>query len=142
MPGPSETPAVQVGGASLWVVDGKSDEVTAAVWDFVAYLTTAQTQSTWTAATGYVPIRTDALELDPIAATYANDPRFSVPYEQLLAPVSDLSSNAPVLGPQREVRVITARAVAAIIEGADVQATLTDAVAQANAQIQTYNSLN
>lgn len=142
MPGPSDVPGVQVGGGSLWVVDGKSDEVTAAVWDYIAHLTSAQTQSKWSAATGYVPIRTDALDLDPIATTYAVDPRFSVPYDQLLAPVPDLSAFSPVLGPQREVRVITARAVASIIDGADVQTALSDAVAQANAQIQTYNSLN
>ena len=89
-----------------------------------------------------MPVRTDALDLDPIASTYANDARFRVPYDQLLQRADDVTANAPVLGPQREVRVITARAMAAIIGGADVQSTLTAAVAEANAQIQTYNSLN
>ena len=41
MPGPSDTPAVQPGGASVWIPAGKSDEVTAAAWDFTQYLVDA-----------------------------------------------------------------------------------------------------
>ena len=48
------------------------------------------------------------------------DPRFKVPYDQLLTSVEGEASLSPVLGPQREVRVATANAVAAIFGGADV----------------------
>lgn len=142
MPGPSDVPGAQVGGASLWIVADKDAAVTAGAWDYVTHLTSAQSQSSWAAGTGYVPVRVDALDLDPIKTTYADDPRFRVPYDQLQARADDITANAPVLGPQREVRVITARAVAAIIGGADVQSTLSAAVADANAAIAAYNSLN
>jgi sn-glycerol 3-phosphate transport system substrate-binding protein len=142
MPGPSDTPAVQVGGASLWITADKSPEETSAAWDYITFLVSAQSQSEWAATTGYVPIRTDALDLDPVATTYADDPRFKVAYDQLIASVEGPASLAPVLGPQREVRVATANATAAIFASADVASTLDDAAAQANALIASYNQRN
>jgi sn-glycerol 3-phosphate transport system substrate-binding protein len=142
MPGPSPDPAVNLGGASLWIVDGKGDEKTAAAWDYITYLITAEAQSQWASQTGYVPIRTDALDIEPLLTTYADDPRFRVAYDQMLGTPDGVSSLAPVLGPQREVRVATANATAAIFNGADVASTLADAAAQADALIASYNQRN
>ncbi|WP_040495742.1 extracellular solute-binding protein [Ilumatobacter nonamiensis] len=142
MPGPSDTPSAQPGGASIWIPAGKSDEVTAAAWDFTTYLAAAQTQSTWAAATGYVPMRSDAVELDPIAALYAADPRYRVAYDQLLPTVDDASAVVPALGPLREIRAQTADAVAATYAGGNVEQILADAAAASNALITTYNSQN
>ncbi|MGE5211343.1 MAG: ABC transporter substrate-binding protein [Acidobacteriota bacterium] len=142
MPGPSPDPSVNLGGASLWIVDGKGDEKTAAAWDYITYLITAEAQSQWASQTGYVPIRDDAVDVEPLLGTYAADPRFRVAYDQLLGSPEGFASLAPVLGPQREVRVATANATAAIYNGADVASTLADAAAQSNALIASYNQRN
>ena len=142
MPGPSPDPSVNLGGASLWIVDGKGDEKTAAAWDYITYLITAEAQSQWASQTGYVPIRNDAVDIEPLSSTYAEDPRFRVAYDQLLGSPEGVASLAPVLGPQREVRVTTANATAAIFNGADVASTLADAAAQADALIASYNQRN
>lgn len=141
MPGPG-APGALVGGASLWVVDGGSDAKAAAAWDYIQYLVTAQAQSTWAAATGYVPIREDALELEPLLSTYATDPRFEVSYSQLTSSADTPASNGPILGPLREIRVVTARAIAEIMNGADVQTSLSAAAAQADALIADYAARN
>lgn len=142
MPGPSDTPQVQVGGASLWIVADKSPEETAAAWDYITFLLGAEAQSEWAAATGYVPVRADALDVEPLATKYEEDPRFEVPYLQLLSGVNDDTANAPVLGPQREVRSETSRAMAAIFAGADPQTALTDAADASNLLIASYNERN
>lgn len=142
MPGPSDTPSVQPGGAAIWLPAGKSDEVTAAAWDFTQYLVDAQTQSTWAATTGYVPMRTDAVELDPIASLYEDDPRYRVAYDQMLASADDPSSVVPALGPLREIRAQTANAVAATYAGADIAVVLTEAADAANGLIASYNERN
>lgn len=142
MPGPSPEPSVNLGGGSLWIVDGKGDEKTAAAWDYITYLITAEAQSQWASQTGYVPIRNDAVDIEPLSSTYAEDPRFRVAYDQLLGSPEGFESLAPVLGPQREVRVATANATAAIFNGADVASSLADAAAQANALIASYNQRN
>jgi sn-glycerol 3-phosphate transport system substrate-binding protein len=142
MPGPGETPSAIVGGGSLYVVADKGDAEAAAAWDYIEFLVSAESQSKWAAATGYVPIREDALELGPLATTYRSDPRFKVAYDQLLSGVEDLAAVGPVLGPLREVRAVTAGGVSAIFDGADVAATLADTAAQSNALITDYNARN
>jgi sn-glycerol 3-phosphate transport system substrate-binding protein len=142
MPGPSPTPGAIVGGASLWIVNDHGDEKTAATWDFVKFLVSPQSQSTWAAATGYIPVSEEATTLDPIAARYTDDPRFKVAYEQLLSTEDSPTSVGPLIGPQLQVRNVTARATAAIFQGADVASTLTDAANQATALITDYNARN
>jgi sn-glycerol 3-phosphate transport system substrate-binding protein len=142
MPGPDGLPGALIGGASLWPVDSGDDVRTAATWDFITYLVGAQQQSQWAAATGYIPVRTDATEVEPYLTTLATDPRFSVAYEQLAASPDALTSSGPVVGPLREIRSVLATAVAAIFDGADVQATLDAAAEQANGLISDYNARN
>ncbi|MEY2446087.1 MAG: sn-glycerol 3-phosphate transport system substrate-binding protein [Ilumatobacteraceae bacterium] len=142
MPGPGGKPGALVGGASLWIVDSGNDARTAAAWDFTKYLTEAQQQSEWASATGYVPIRTEALSLDPLKTTLATDPRFKVPFDQLLSSPDAPTSVGPIVGPLREVRTVTAQAVASIFGGADVATSLAAAAAQADAIIADYNARN
>ena len=82
MPGPGDTPAAVVGGASLYISRDKGDAEAAAAWDFIKFLVSAEMQSQWAAATGYVPVR-GRRHRDRAAAprTYADDPRFSVAFD-------------------------------------------------------------
>lgn len=141
-PGDVDAPGAIVGGASLWIVNQDDPVRTAAAWDFISFLVSAQSQSTWAAATGYIPLRSTALDLDPIAAKYVEDPRFKVAYDQLLEAADDPASVGAVLGPQREIRTLTARAIATVLQGGDVLATLQDAAAQANALLADYIANN
>lgn len=142
LPSPTGEPTALVGGASLYIVADHGDATAAAVWDYVTFLVSAQSQSDWSARTGYVPVRVDALDLDPLATTYVDDPRFKVAYDQLVGSPDVPTMRGPILGPQREVRVVTARAVAEILDGGDIQTALTDAATQANALIADYNARN
>lgn len=145
MPGPSDAPGAQIGGGALWIPAGKSDAEAAAAWDFIQFLATAQTQSTWADATGYIPVRTDAVELDPIASTYVSDPRFRVAYDQLLAVGDDATASRPVIGPQREIRQLIADAIARVYAdpaGADIAGIVAETDAAADALIANYNRLN
>ena len=60
----------------------------------------------------------------------------------MLSGSDDITANAPALGPLRAVRAETARATAAIFGGADVEATLADAVVADNALIASYDERN
>jgi sn-glycerol 3-phosphate transport system substrate-binding protein len=142
MPGPDGKPGALVGGAALYVVDTGDDVRTAASWDFITYLTAAEQQSQWSSATGYIAVRTDAMTLDPLKTTLATDPRFEVPYDQLLSSPDVPTSLGPIVGPLREVRTVTAQGVAAIFGGADVATTLAQSAANADALIADYNSRN
>jgi len=138
MPGPGGSPAVLVGGASLWIAKDKGDAETAAAWDYLQYLVTAEAQSQWSAATGYLPINDGAVEVEPLKTVYTDDPRFQVAYESLVQTPDVPTSVGPLLGPQREIRLLTASALAAVYGGADPQTELTNAAAQANSLLADY----
>ena len=142
MPGPNGAPGAIVGGASLWIVDNGDAVKTAATWDYIKFLVSAQSQSSWASATGYVPVRSAALELDPVKSTYASDARFRVAYDQLGEAADTPAAVGAILGPQREIRNITALAIATILQGGDVADTLTSSASQANALIADYNASN
>lgn len=130
---------VTVGGASLWVVGDKSDEETAAAWDFISFLTSAELQTQWTVDTGYVPVNEDALDLPPLSDTYETDPRFQVAYDQLVMGEVNAATAGPILGPMRQVRGTTADALQAVLsEGADPATALAEAAEEANALIEDY----
>ncbi len=141
MPGPDVNPGTLVGGAALWIPKGHSDVKTAAAWDYVKFLVGAQQQSTWAAGTGYVPVRTSAVDLAPIKDIYTSDPRYKVAYDQLNAASDTPEEAGPILGPQREVRILTSRAVEAVlVQQADVQQTLTATARQADLLIAQWTS--
>jgi sn-glycerol 3-phosphate transport system substrate-binding protein len=129
---------VLVGGASLWISADKGDPQAAAAWDFVSYLLSAESQSTWAAATGYVPVRSDAVDVEPLASTYAADPRFKVALDTLLSTPDEPTAIGPLLGPQREVRVLTSRALAEVLAGGDPAAALADAASRADSLLANY----
>jgi sn-glycerol 3-phosphate transport system substrate-binding protein len=141
MPGPG-APGALVGGAALYIMADKGDAQVAATWDFIKYLTSAQTQSTWAAATGYAPVVQSAATLDPLATTYATDPRFKVALDQLNVAVDAPSSLGPVLGPMREVRIVAQKLTDTVLSGGDVAAAVTDAATQADNIITDYNANN
>jgi sn-glycerol 3-phosphate transport system substrate-binding protein len=141
LPGPSGTPSAIVGGAATYIVAGQGDAEAAAAWDFITYLVSPEVQSEWTVLTGYLPIRDDALEIEPAASTFANDPRYRVAYDQLLSS-TDIAANGPLLGPHRQVRSAMADAVAAILTGADVASTLEQAASLAEAYLADYAANN
>ncbi len=142
MPGPDGGLGGLVGGASLYIADGKGDERAAASWDFLQFLISAESQSQWASATGYVPLNKGAVDIDPLKSTYANDPRFRVVYDQLLGSPDTPTAKGPILGPLKQIRRVTAAAVADVFLGGDPQAALDTAAQQANDLIRVYNEQN
>ena len=131
-----------MGGAAVYVTEGKSDLEAAAAWDFMKYMVSPEVQALFATMTGYVPVRADALEVEPAVSVYRDDPRYRVAYDQLVKTPDSPASLGPILGPQREIRSITANAVAEIFNGGDVQSALTNAAAQSNALLDNYNANN
>lgn len=140
MPGPGGSPTVLVGGASLWIAAEKGDAETAAAWDYIQYLVSAEAQSQWSAATGYLPLNDGATAVEPLQSVYTDDPRFKVAYDSLVSTPDEPTAVGPLLGPQREVRLLTARALAEVFNGTDPATALSEAATQANTLLTEYLS--
>lgn len=142
MPGPSDTPSAIIGGAALYIVRDRGDAEAAAAWEYIQFLVGAESQSYWAAESGYAPIRDDATGVDPLATTFADDPRFRVAYDQINFAAEDFTAVGPVLGPLRQVRQVTAQMMADIYNGTPVEDALAAAAEQANLLIIDYESRN
>ncbi|MBK4216592.1 sn-glycerol-3-phosphate ABC transporter substrate-binding protein UgpB [Paracoccus caeni] len=72
-----------IGGATLWVLSGRSDEEYAGVAKFFEYLSTPEVQADWHQFTGYLPITQAAYELGKEQGYYDANPGTEVSIEQI-----------------------------------------------------------
>ena len=73
-----------IGGASLWVLNGKTKNEYKGVADYFEFLSQAENQALWHQNTGYLPITTAAYELTKSQGFYAANPGPEVAIKQLL----------------------------------------------------------
>ncbi|MDR6816370.1 sn-glycerol 3-phosphate transport system substrate-binding protein [Neorhizobium sp. 2083] len=72
-----------IGGASLWAVKGKSEEVQAGVAAFFNFVAQPDTQEWWSKATGYVPVTNTAYRKMKAEGYFKDHPTREIAIEQL-----------------------------------------------------------
>ena len=140
MPGPGDMPSAIVGGASLYIVRDKGDAEAAAAWDFIKFLTQAQSSRLG----GGDRLRAGPPGRPrprPAEVDVRHRSRFKVAYDQLLAGHDDLASVGPVLGPLRR-SAPSPPAPSRRSSAAPTCASLTAAAQQSDALIADYNARN
>jgi sn-glycerol 3-phosphate transport system substrate-binding protein len=80
-----------IGGASLWVMGGKSKEEYKAVAKFLTFLSKPDIQAEWHQATGYLPITLAAYELTRTSGFYEKNPGTDVSVKQMIIKTTDKS---------------------------------------------------
>ena len=140
MPGPEGEGGVLVGGAALYIVNKSAPEEQEAAWRFAKFLNEPQSQATWSAGTGYIPIRQSAVELAPLTQRWTEEPGYRVAYDQLLAGVENVATAGPVIGDYVGVRKGVSDALASMFsQGTDAATALTQAAQAGDAAIEEYN---
>jgi sn-glycerol 3-phosphate transport system substrate-binding protein len=71
------------GGAGLSILAKSPDEVKQAALTFIDFCTNTQNTAQWSQTTGYMPVRTSAINSAEMQALYAKDPNRKVAVEQL-----------------------------------------------------------
>jgi sn-glycerol 3-phosphate transport system substrate-binding protein len=74
--------AVTLGGAALTMFPS-TQEKQDATWEFLSWLLTPENVASWSAKTGYVPVRKSVLESDEIQTLFAEQPYYKAAFEQL-----------------------------------------------------------
>jgi sn-glycerol 3-phosphate transport system substrate-binding protein len=80
-----------IGGASLWVMGGKSKEEYKGVAKFLTFLSQPEIQAEWHQATGYLPITMAAYELTKKSGFYEKNPGTDVSVKQMIVKTTDKS---------------------------------------------------
>ena len=94
-----------IGGASLWVMSGKSPEEYKGVANFFEYLSDPKVQSESHKRTGYLPITTEAYKLTEASGFYKANPGTDVAVNQMVRKVT-VKSRGIRIGNYSQVRTI------------------------------------
>jgi sn-glycerol 3-phosphate transport system substrate-binding protein len=95
---------IEPGGSGVYISDKVPAVDQAAAWQFVTYLDNTQSQASWAAGTGYIPVRKSSTQTATIQHLWTTDPGYKVAYEQLVTGASDPASAGSVIGPYEDVR--------------------------------------
>lgn len=122
------------GGGNLYVFSTSTPEEQAAAWRWIQFLTSPESQATWTVGTGYIAARQSAWEGEELQALVEEFPQYSVARGQLEFADKELTSHQGL-----DVRAIFNQAIASAIAGeATPQEALDQAQAEADALLSQY----
>ena len=119
LPKPSDAKegGVVVGGASLYILNNKSEAEQQGAWEFIKFLTTPQTQAWWNVNTGYFPITKKAYEEQIIKDNLAKYPQFQTAIDQLHKTKANTATQGAVMGVFPEARQIVETAIEEALTG-------------------------
>lgn len=131
-----------IGGASLWVMQGHSDEEYAAVVEFFKYLSKTDVTIQWHKDTGYFPSTNAAVKTLMDDRWFSDNPNYLTAFLQVLSGVQSPAANGVLLGNFVEIRDIVDTAVEEAFTGAaTAEEALDKADEQADKVLQDYTEL-
>ncbi len=130
-----------VGGASLVMFDNGGEAEKAAAWEFIQYAASAETQATWSMATGYLPVNLGTKAVEAFAEHMANTPALQVALDQFES--SNPNVQEPVMMMQGSVDSVIKEASVNVAEDTMTPEEATDyVVTECNKLFDEYNRAN
>jgi sn-glycerol 3-phosphate transport system substrate-binding protein len=130
-----------IGGASLWVMGGKSPEVYKGVAEFLNFLSQTPQQVRWHEATGYLPITKAAYEAAKASGYYAKHPDAELPVIQMTRKPPTENSRGLRFGNFVQIRDVIAEELEnAFAHKKTPQQALDDAVNRGNALLRQFQA--
>lgn len=138
--GPEDESGVVIGGAALWLSNTAEDAAQVAGWKLVDYLTSADTQETFSQATGYIPINTKTLDSDTEKAYLDSNPNVQAFIDQITTVPEKTQTAGCVTGAMTGIRSAVIDQLQAAYAGSiTVDEALDTAVKNAQTAIDQYN---
>jgi sn-glycerol 3-phosphate transport system substrate-binding protein len=132
---------IEPGGSGVYISDKAPALDQAASWEFLSYLCSTQSQATWAAGTGYIPVRKSSAASPTITHLWATNPGFKVAYDEVNDGADTPATSGSVIGPYADVRIDVLNAEEAMYtSGVSPAKTLSHALSAVNATISGYNS--
>lgn len=132
-----------IGGASLWVMEGQSDEEYKGVAEFLNFLSSPEIQAKWHQDTGYLPITTAAGELTREQGFYDENPGTDVAVKQMTTNEPTANSKGLRLGSFDQIRGIIDEELEAVWSGdKSAQAALDSAKERGDQLLRRFEAAN
>ena len=74
---------IEPGGSGVYISKRVPAIDQAASWQFLSYLMNTQSQATWAAGTGYIPVRKSSAQTATVQHLWATDPGYKVAYNEV-----------------------------------------------------------
>ena len=132
-----------IGGASLWVFEGKSKDEYKGIAKFFTFMSSPEIQAEWHQATGYVPITKAAYDLTKSEGFYEKNPGTQIAIEQLLLKNPTRASKGLRLGNYVQIRTINDEELESVWSGKkSAKDALDAAVARGNEELRKFERAN
>lgn len=132
-----------IGGATLWVLNGKDDATYKGVAKFFTYLSKAEVQAEWHQATGYLPITNAAFELGETQGYYAKNPGSDIAITQITRGTPSANSKGVRFGNMTQVRTVLDEEFQALLAGTKTaRQALDSGVSRGNALLREFEAAN
>ena len=131
-----------IGGASLWVMSGKTPEKYKGVAKFFSFISTPEVQSASHKRTGYLPVTTAAYKLTEDSGFYKQNPGTDVAVTQMIRKVTDKSRGIR-LGNYVQIRAIEDEELEQVWNGKKTAKEALDAIVKrGNEQLERFQKAN
>jgi sn-glycerol 3-phosphate transport system substrate-binding protein len=132
-----------IGGATLWVLQGKPAAEYKGVAKFLTYLASPEVQAKWHQETGYVPVTLAAADLTEKAGFYKTNPGRDVAVKELTLNPPTPNSKGLRIGNFVQIRDVVDEELEAVWSGKkDAKAALDEAVKRGNELLKRFEAAN
>src|SRR5580704_6472904 len=132
---------VEPGGSGVYISNKVPALQQAASWQFISYLLNTQSQATWAAGTGYIPVRKSSAQTATVQHLWATSPGYKVAYDEINNGVNSPATSGSVIGPYADVRTDVLNAeISMYTQGVRPSAAVKSAAQNVNSTISSYNS--
>jgi len=130
-----------IGGATLWVLQGKDEDTYRGVADFFSYLSSPEVQADWSQFSGYLPITQAAYDLSKEQGFYGANPGSELSIQQITLNPPTENSKGLRFGNYVQIRDIIDEEFQALLAGdQDAQGALDAVVERGNALLREFES--
>jgi sn-glycerol 3-phosphate transport system substrate-binding protein len=131
---------IEPGGSGVYISNKVPAIDQAASWQFLSYLLNTQSQATWAAGTGYIPVRKSSAQTATVQHLWATSPGYKVAYDEVNKGVNSPATSGSVIGPYADVRTDVLNAeISMYTQGVKPAKAVSTAEQNVNTTISDYN---
>jgi len=132
---------VEPGGSGVYISNKVPALEQAAAWQYLSYLCNTQSQATWAAGTGYIPVRKSSAQTATVQHLWATNPGYKVAYNEINNGANTPATSGSVIGPYADVRTDVLNAeISMFTGGASPSNAVKTAQSNVTNTISSYNS--
>ena len=132
---------IEPGGSGVYISNKVPAIDQAAAWQYLSYICNTQSQATWAAGTGYIPVRKSSAQTATVQHLWATNPGYKVAYNEINNGINTPATQGSVIGPYADVRTDVQNAeISMYTNGVSPASAVKTAEQIVNSTISSYNS--